>query len=200
MLVFPGDPKPKIKTKTFAKADGMTLSQVTISTHTGTHVDVPKHFFKSGKTIDKIEAERLVGPCKVIDLTNFFKAGGPAEIGWAHFGRSGIKKNDRVLVKTGNYNFLFDKKISKKYISVSQDAAKNLIKRQISLIGIDYITIEKENKDNYPVHKLFLKEGIIILEGLNLKDVPAGEYTLVCAPLKLEGCDGSPARVFLIKE
>lgn len=200
MLVYPGDIKPKIKTKSLPKADGMTVSQVSISTHSGTHLDAPKHFFKSGKAIDKIEAEKLVGPCKVIDLTNFFKAGGPAEIGWAHFGRAGLKKGDRILVKTGNYNFLSEKKISKKYISVSQDAAKNLIKRQISLIGIDYITVEREAKDKYPVHKLFLKEGILILEGLNLKDVPAGEYTLVCAPLKIEGADGSPARVFLIKE
>lgn len=200
MLVFPGDPKPKIKSKTFAKKDGLTLSKISLLSHTGTHLDAPKHFFKNGKSVDKIDIETIVGPCKVVDLTNFFKAGGPAEVGWAHFGRAGVRKGDRLLVKTGNFVFLHEKKINKKYISISQDATKNLCKRQISLIGFDYITIEREKNEGYPVHKMFLKEGIVILEGLDLKDVPAGEYLLVCAPLKLEGCDGSPARVYLIKE
>lgn len=200
VLVFPGDPRPKVKTKVFAKKDGLTLSKISLGTHNGTHLDAPRHFFKNGKTVDKIEVERIVGPCKVIDLTNFFKAGGPAEIGWAHFGRSGVRKGDRLLVKTGNHKFLHEKKINRKYISISQDAAKNLCKRQISLIGFDYVTVEREKDSLYPVHKAFLKEGIVILEGLDFENVPAGEYTLVCAPLKLEGAEAAPARVFLIKE
>lgn len=200
MLTWFGDEKPKIKLKTYAKKDGFTFSKIALMSCTGTHVTAPRGMIKSGKTIDKIEVEKLVGPCKVVDLTSFFKAGGPAEIGWAHFGQAGIRKNDRVLVKTGNSNFLHSKKITKKYISLSQDAAKNLVKRQISLIGIDFLNIEKAESTDYPVHKLLLKEGILVLEGVDLKDVPAGDYTLVCAPLKLEGCDGSPARVFLLKE
>lgn len=197
MLVFPGDPKPKI---TLKSAKGINFTKIALHSHHGTHVDAPKHLFKKGKSVDEIVPEQIVGPCKVLDLTNFFKAGGPAEVGWAHFGTIKIKKGDRVLVKTGNFNFLHSKKISKVYISISADAAKNLIKRQITLIGIDYINIEKRDNKELPVHKVLLEAGIVILEGLNLKDVPGGEYLLVCAPLKLEGADGSPARVFLIKE
>ncbi|MBI2029198.1 cyclase family protein [Candidatus Gottesmanbacteria bacterium] len=200
MVVWPGQPKPKITVKTDGKADSASLTNFTLNSHNGTHVDAPKHFIKSGKTIDKVEAEKLVGNCKILDLTNFFKTGGPAEIGWAHFGGLKVKKGDRILIKTGNYKFLEGKKFTTDYISLSLDAAKNLVKKQISLIGIDYFGIEKKGNPGHPVHKMLLREGIIIVEGLNLKDVQKGEYTLVCAPLKLEGADASPARVFLIKE
>lgn len=200
MVVWPGQEAPMVKAKTFASKDGVTLSKIYLMSHTGTHVDAPKHFIKAGKTIDEIEPEKLIGPCKVIDLTNFFKTGGPAEIGWAHFGSSKVKKGDRLLLKTGNYKFLDGKKFTNDYISLSLDAVKNLIKRQVTLVGIDYLGIEKRQNPGHPVHKTLLKEGIVIVEGLNLKNVPSGEYTLVCAPLKLEGADASPARVFLIKE
>lgn len=193
MIVWPGQDKPGIKPK-----NGIT--KLALTSHTGTHVDAPKHFIKGGKSIDKIEPERLIGPCKVVDLTNFFKAGGPAEIGWAHFGSTKVRKGDRILLKTGNYQFLEAKKFTTSYISLSLDAAKNLVKRGVGLIGIDYFGIEKKGNEGHPVHKMLLKEGIVVVEGLNLKNVPSGEYTLVCAPLKIEGSDASPARVFLIKD
>lgn len=200
MVVWPGQAKPKITVKTISSADSSCSTNFTLNSHNGTHVDAPKHFIKGGKTIDKIEAEKLAGPCKILDLTNFFKTGGPAEIGWAHFGGIKVRKGDRILIKTGNFKYLEGKKFTTDYISLSLDAAKNLIKKQINLIGIDYLSIEKKGNPGHPVHKMLLKEGIVIVEGLNLKDVEKGEYILACAPLKLEGADASPARVFLIKE
>ena len=200
MVVWPGQQKPKITVKTNSKADDVSITHFTLVSHNGTHVDAPKHFIKSGKTVDKLDNNKIVGGCKVLDLTNFFKTGGPAEIGWAHFGAIKVRKGDRILIKTGNYKFLEGKKFTKDYISLSADAAKNLAKRGISLIGIDYFGIEKNGNEGHPVHKHLLEAGIVIVEGLNLKDVPKGEYILACAPLKLEGADASPARVFLIKE
>lgn len=199
MTVWPGQGKPSIKTKNSPDSDSV-FTKISLISHNGTHIDAPRHFFKSGRTIDKIEPEKLVGNCKVIDLTSFFNAGGPAEIGWAHFEQAKVRKGDKLLLKTGNFKFYETKKFSNKYISLSADAAKNLVKRQISLIGIDYYGLEKQNNVDHPVHKALLKEGIVIVEGLNLKNIPNGEYLLVCAPLKLEGADASPARVFLIKE
>lgn len=199
MTVWPGQGKPSIKTKNSPQSDSI-ITKISLVSHNGTHVDAPKHFIKSGKSIDKVEPEKLVGKCKVIDLTTFFKAGGPAEIGWAHFEQAKVKKGDRLLLKTGNYKYFETKKFTNDYISLSADAAKNLIKRQIVLVGIDYYGIEKRGNPGHPVHKSLLKEGIVIVEGLNLKNVPAGEYLLACAPLKLEGADASPARVFLIKD
>lgn len=197
MLVWPKDPKPKITSKTDPETN-ITLSKVSLGSHSGTHVDAPRHYYKTGISVDKIELEKLVGPCKVIDLTNFFKTGGPAEIGWAHFGKYKVKKGDRLLIKTGSFNFLKEKKFRSDYISLSQDAAKHLALKKVSLVGIDYLGIEK--KDSVQVHKILLKEGIVIVEGLNLKEIKEGNYTLVCAPLKLEGVEGSPARVFLLQE
>lgn len=200
MVTWPDDVKPKITTKTYKARDNVTTSTIFLSSHNGTHVDAPKHFYKSGKTIDEIDPKKLVGKCKVIDLTRFFKAGGPAEIGWAHFGTYKIRKGDKLLIKTGSYKFLSEKKFNKSYISISNDAAKHMIKKQIDLIGIDYLGIEKKSNPGHPVHRTLLQGDIVILEGLDLKNIVEGEYTLVCAPLKLDGADGSPARVFLIQD
>lgn len=199
MVIWPNSPKPKITLKA-ASSDKAATTKITMTSHVGTHVDAPRHFLKKGTTVDEIDPNKLVGSCKVIDLTNFFKTGGPAEIGWAHFGTFKIKKGDRLLLKTGNYKFLSAKKFTKDYISLSQDAAKNLIKRQIALIGTDYYGIEKKSNPGHPIHKLLLEAGIVVVEGLDMTDVPGGEYQMACAPLKLVGADASPARVFLFKE
>lgn len=198
MVVWPGQSKPKIEVKTDNDADGISLTKISLMSHHGTHVDAPKHYYKRGTTIDEIAPGKLVGPCKVIDLTGFFQAGGPAEIGRAHFEKHKVRRDDKILIKTGNYRLLKKDRFTSDYISLSRDAAKFLSERKVSLIGIDYLGIEKKGNPGHPVHKLLLKEGVIILEGLNLEKVKGGDYFLLCAPLKLAEADASPARVFLI--
>lgn len=199
MTALPQLKKPLVKIKKIPK-DNCFISQISLLSRHGTHLIAPRQFFKAGKTLEKIDLEKIVGRCKVINLTNFFKVGGPAEVGWAHFEQAKVRKGDRLLLKTGNFKYLANQKITNDYISLSADAAKNLAKREISLIGVDYFKIEKKDNKENSVYKTLLKAEIVILEGLNLKDVPQGEYLLVCAPLKIRGADGSPARVFLIKE
>ena len=71
----------------------------------------------------------------------------------------------------------------------------------IKLVGIDYLSIEKGGSPGHPVHVALLEKEIVILEGVDLREVPPGDYEIVCLPLKYEGGrgDGSPARTVLIK-
>ena len=77
------------------------------------------------------------------------------------------------------------------------DAAQYLAEMRVLLVGIDYLSIEAYQSVGSPIHKLLFENNITILEGLNLCGISAGEYELLCMPLKLEGCEGAPARVFL---
>jgi arylformamidase len=103
-----------------------------------------------------------------------------------------------VLFKTKNQNLLRNK-FEKNYIYLSAGAAKVLIKSQIALVGIDYISIDSFHDDSCPVHKQLLGSEIFILEDINLKDVQPGEYQLICPPLKFSNSDGAPCRAVLVK-
>jgi Predicted metal-dependent hydrolase len=110
-----------------------------------------------------------------------------------------LKAQVRVLFKTKNSS-LWGKKpeaFYKDFIALSQSAAEYLVEKKIALVGIDYLSIEAFHAKGNLVHKLLLRNNIVILEGLNLSSIKQGEYELICLPLKLMGADGSPARALL---
>jgi arylformamidase len=84
--------------------------------------------------------------------------------------------------------------------SVSEEGARWLVGRAVRLVGTDFISIEGADDPTFPVHRALLGAGIVIVEGLDLRDVPAGRYTLWCLPLKLRDGDGGPARVVLVAD
>jgi arylformamidase len=196
MLVWPGDPRVYIKQKTSVAKDGVRLSMFSFSSHTGTHVDAPSHFLKNGIGVDKIPPEKLFGECIVVDLTKIDHQ----EILPSDIKSVRVKKGARILFKTGNYKYLHGSKFPNSYVSLSLKGAEYLAKKEVYLVGIDFLGIEKRKNPGHPVHKTLLNNGIVNVEGLDLSNVPAGKYTIVCMPLKVVDADGSPSRVFLIKE
>ncbi len=111
-----------------------------------------------------------------------------------------IKKGSRILFKTGNFKLLKKRIFPQSYVSLSLEGAKYLAKKEIYLVGTDFLGIEKENSPGHLVHKALLAAGIVNVEGLDLSEVPPGKYQIFCFPLKVIGADGAPARVFLIKD
>lgn len=169
----------------------VTESRISMDVHTGTHVDAPRHMINGGKTIETIPLEKLIRPCKVFDLTAVEE-----KISREDLEHLPIEKNDFVLFKTKNsyedhFNFSF--------VYVSESAAEFLKEKGIDGVAIDALGIERA-QEGHPTHRILLSSGIIIMEGLRLKDVPEGEYFMICAPLKITGVDASPARVVLLKE
>lgn len=195
MPVWPGQLWVDITPIVTVAKDGASVSKVTVSSHSGTHVDAPAHFLEKGTTVDQLNLTTLIGKATVYDLTTVDK-----EIGVGDVINLPMQKGDRVLFKTTNSTLLKDEFFHNEFIYLTADAAKFLVAKEICLVGTDYLGIEKRGSPGHPVHKTLLSANIIIIEGLNLSDIVAGEYMLYCLPLKITGCDGAPARVVLIKE
>lgn len=196
MLVWPGDSGVEIKILRTVKKDGIGESRFSFGSHTGTHIDAPSHFLERGMSIDKITPRKLIGDCRVVDLTNL----GRQEILAEDISGLSIKKGERILLKTGNSFLLFKKNFPKNYVYLSLEGARFLADKKINLVGADFLGIEKKGNPNHPTHKVLLGAGIVLVEGLNLREVLEGSYKIFCLPLRVVGADGSPARVILVKE
>ncbi len=195
MLVWRDDPKISVEQISTLEQNGCAVSWLSISSHTGTHVDAPSHFLQNSSGIDKIDLEKLIGDCLVVDFTNLNQM----EITLKDLKKIPIEKGSRVLFKTGNFKFLKGEKFPDGYVSLSEEGAKYLADKGVYLVGIDFLGIEKEDNAGHPVHKTLLAAGIVNLEGLDLSEVEEGQYEIICMPLRIKDCDGAPARVFLIK-
>lgn len=167
----------------------VTETRLQLDVHGGTHVDAPLHMVVEGATIESISLERLVRSCKVLDMTHVEDG-----IDASHLEKYEIESGDFILFKTKNsaedeFNFNF--------IYVKEDAARILVAKEVSGVGIDALGVER-NQPGHPTHKTLFEGDVIIIEGLRLQEVPAGHYLMMAAPIKLVGTDASPARVILI--
>ena len=199
MVTWPGEPGPRIEPlRRIASGDSANVSLVTLGDHTGTHVDPPIHFIEGGDTADTLPLDALVGPCRVVEYE------GQAHVSAQWLDRAGIAPDTgRLLFKTRNSARWADPSapFTRDFSSIDASAAQWCVAHAVKLVGIDYLSIEPQGpeKAGYPVHHTLLRAHVVIVEGLDLRAVKAGDYDLVCGPLKLAGGDGAPARVFLIE-
>ncbi len=164
-------------------------SKLHLDAHTGTHLDAPLHMIEGGKTIETAQLEDLVGHARVLDFTHVEEG-----IGKSDLEPYGIQKGEWILLKTRNS---LSEEFDFEFIYLKADGAQYLKDLQIKGVGIDGLGIERAQPD-YATHKTLLGNDIHIVEGLRLKDVPAGTYFMVIAPLKLTGIEAAPARAFLM--
>lgn len=195
MPVWPGDTAPQlVRIDSLEKGDPANTSMVTMSVHTGTHVDAPKHFLNQGKTIEQIPLDALMGRAYVLHLPDI-----------EHITAQALACADipprtrRLLFKTRNSEFWSNgvKSFQPDFAALTEDAAQYLVDRNVRLVGLDYLSVAPF-KDVTPTHRILLEAGVVVLEGLDLSQVSQGRYTLTCLPLKLDGADGAPARVILV--
>jgi arylformamidase len=194
MPFYPGDPGAEIKpVRSIEDGHVANLSELELGSHTGTHIDAPRHFEPGGTTVDDMALDTLVGPARVVDLS-----AADDEITRAGLESAGAAGAERVLLKTRNSSLWSKTEFSTDYVALSPDAADYLVESGIKLVGIDYLSIERFHSDDYHVHHALLGAGIVILEGIDLSGVSAGDYELICLPLKIRGGDGAPARAVLV--
>jgi arylformamidase len=192
--VWPGDPQVLLeKTSSLDAGDEANVTFLKMSAHTGTHLDAPNHFLTNGITIDEINPEVLIGPAQVVvipDHCSRITSGIVSEISI----KNGI---ERILFKTINSSF-WEKNtdFQKGFTAITADGAQSLVEKNLKLVGMDYLSISPF-EDTVTPHRIFLEAGVIILEGINLAQVPEGIYELICLPLKIKGGDGAPARAVL---
>jgi arylformamidase len=192
--VYPGNPEILIEPQqAISKGAGANVSRITFGSHTGTHVDAPKHFFDDGPTVDQIPLDRLVGPAVLIAMDDDVMSVGEREL--KQHKLSGKK---RVLIRTRNSGFLLDPNFHRDYTFLAPDGAEYLVSLGVELVGVDYLSIEQFHSGHHRTHRTLLEKNIVIVEGLHLWGPSPGEYQFCCLPLRLEGLDGAPARAILI--
>jgi arylformamidase len=181
MIVYPGDPEVRLeRVSSIEDGDGFNLSRLDLGVHSGTHVDAPLHFLADGAAVETLPLDVLVGPCVVVDGLDAAAVPPGAE---------------RVLFKTQNGRLWERGEFTEDFAELDGAAARALVAAGVRLVGIDYLSIGDEE-----AHRILLGAGVIAVEGLDLREVEPGEYRLVCAPLKLEGAEGAPARVLLLRD
>lgn len=196
MVTWPGDPVPERRLHySMADGAGCNLSLLTLGVHTGTHVDAPFHTVADGATVDQMSPADLVGPAQVVEPP------GDDHVDAAALEACGIRPGaTRVLLRTRNsvQGLLRRAAFDEGFRAIAPDGAAWLVEHGVRVVGVDYLSVQPMGPLGAGTHDTLLRAGVIAIEGCDLADVAPGDYTLVCAPVLLEGADGAPARVFLV--
>jgi len=193
---YPGDtPYSRDLMLTIEDSGISNVSKLVMSAHSGTHLDAPLHFIPNAKSIDQYSVQEFILPAQVVSIKDR-ESIRPSELE-----NLDIKQGDALLFKTDNSisGRCRSGVFSENFVYLSPEAADFCLERKVSLVGIDYNTIERHGDEAFPVHHKLLGSNILILEGINLKGVPPGRYTLFCFPLKIKGGEASPVRAILTR-
>lgn len=183
-------PLELIERKRMSRGDTNNSSSVHTSVHAGTHVDAPFHFVPDGATIESLPLDLFIGPARVCAIES------GARITAEDVTRADVRGESRVLFKTRNSALLQKGVYDASFAPFSVDGAKALVDLGVKLVGLDYLSAAAAD-EQVPVHRAFLDHGVILLEGVDLSQVPPGRYELFCPPVKLAGSDGAPCRAVL---
>jgi len=198
--VWPGDPKVTVRQLSRIKdGNSSNVSQIRMSVHTGTHIDAPKHFIDTGKTVDQIPLNKLTGETLVMSIPEEVDTISK-EVIETHPQRELLNHTKKVLFRTKNSSLWHSQSptFQKNYVGIDPSGAVLLAGLRMDLVGVDYLSIAPYSETAKP-HLLLLEKEIVLLEGINLFGIPEGLYTLYCLPLLLSSCEGSPTRAILIK-
>lgn len=214
---FPGDPIPAIEKVCTLEEEGCAVSKLSFGSHTGTHVDAPSHILKNGLTVDKLELKNLMGTALILDFSSLsgeLTAGILEEA----FRNIGAPENILILLlkteafsrKQGSAGEVSPPGVEsdsqgmgpekEEYDSayIDESGAAWIVEKGFKTIGIDGFSMDKLCSETLPAHHILLSDNVNIVECLELSSIEAGTYFFICLPLKIEGCDGAPARALLI--
>lgn len=211
--MFPGSPRPQFIEWSNIECDGYNLELFFASTHSGTHIDAPYHFVKTGKKVDQILLERLVGRATLIRLDSG-RASRPnyaitkddiQSFEETHASKEeeedcAITQKSMVVFYTGwQKEHLTEKDYFTANPGLCKSAARYLASKKISMVGIDSPSIDVGCDSAFPAHHILAGAGIPIVENLaNLQKISSAKFDLVVLPLKLRGASGSPVRALAL--
>ncbi len=195
MVTWPGDaPFERSPTLQIATGAQCNLSQISTTTHIGTHMDAPLHYLPGGAGIESLPIAACIGRARVIEIHD------PEVIRTPELEPHHLAKGERVLFRTRNSAHCWKTDyFEKRYIYIEPEAARHLAERGVQTVGVDYLSVGGFDDNGPLTHRILLEAGIWIIEGLQLEHVEPGEYELVCLPLKIMGSDGAPARAVVRK-
>lgn len=193
MPVYPGTEPPVFGAACTIDAHGFEEKQLTLFSHTGTHMDAPSHILMDGKPLDRFAADRFVGSGIVVDVSR--AAEGSVRTADLAGYESILPRIDFLLLYTGWSPKWGTEAYFQGYPVLTVGAARFLKTFNLSGIGVDAISVDPPRTETFPVHRILLRAGILIIENLtNLLPLVDMEFTFICPPLKIENADGSPVR------
>lgn len=193
MVTFPDDPDVRVRPHSrIADGEDANVTALELGSHTGTHVDAPSHFFDGARTVDRLDLDRLNGSARVVRIPDEVMAIGESELRAA-----GIEGETRLLLRTRNGELLDRDGFVEEFVHLTPDGARYLVAAGVELVGIDYLSVEAFDAEEPEAHRVLLEQEVVIVEGVDLRDVPDGRYDLLCLPLRLAGLDGAPVRAVL---
>jgi arylformamidase len=174
------------------KGDLYSLSRVSMSWHTGTHIDAPCHYVQGGATVDQFPVTAGVVSALVVPIRH------PEAVRIEELRRQPIRKGSRVLFRTRNSTRAWRRdRFVEDYVYVTREAASWLVKRGVALVGVDYLSVGAFLHDGNETHQILLGAGVWVLEGLDLSKVSPGHHDMIVMPIRVRRGDGAPARVVL---
>ncbi len=182
--LYPGDPPPRI---TPVYHGEYRTTDLCLSSHHGTHIDAPSHYLEGGLTVDQLSLSLLIGPCRVFDLRDAGQVIEPGAI------LPCLESHTRILLRTHASEM---NTFGPEFPCLSRETARALVDQGVRCVGIDSPSVEEYPGDG-SVHRILLSHHAAIIELLDLSGVKEGVYDLIALPLRLEGVEGSPARVLL---
>lgn len=184
LIAYPGDASYEEYEYYTHEKNGVHIMRVMMETHSGTHFDAPYHMIADGKKANEIDLENFVGKATVVEVEG------------NQIGKEDIPESHREIVLFKTRNSGLYGKFDTSFTYLSLDGADRLVEHGVKLVGIDYLSIEKFGSPEPVVHRKLLGNGVVIVEGLYLKDVVPGDYEFICLPLKMSQ-DGAPCRAVL---
>ena len=196
MPVMEGITPPRFHDLANVAADGYAMSEYSFVNHTGTHVDAPAHQVAGGGTLDDIPLDHLVTEALTIDVS----AHEPGTVGLDVLGRHlpEVQRNDIVLLRSGNARNWGTDAYWRGWCYPDADAAKALLDAGVAGVGFDGPSADPVDSADYPLHRVWLSAGAIILENLAALDELPARCRIVVAPLKVKAANGGPARIFAL--
>lgn len=192
MLLYPGDPPfSAVDRDRISGGDLCNLSVLSFGSHTGTHIDAPKHFFDKGMAVDELDLDYFIGKARVIEIEN------PVSVTADELEKHRIGHGERLLIKTRNSQLLEEGTFYEDFCYLEPDAVDFLAGLKIKTLGFDYLTVEKYGSEIPYAHVRLLGQNIVLVEGLRLKNIRQGFYDMYILPLRLRGGNGSPVRAVL---
>lgn len=193
MILYPGSPPTRVEPHSrIPGGDDANVTRLSFGSHTGTHVDAAHHFIQGGQTVDELPLDVLIGDAIVAQVDE-----GVAAIGRAELEHLGLDGATRVLLRTRNGSLLEKPSFDEGFTYLTGDGAEYLLELGVRLVAIDYLSIEAFDADEPAAHRTLLEREVVVVEGVDLREVPPGAYELMCLPLRVAGIDGAPVRAVL---
>jgi kynurenine formamidase len=197
MPYFPGT-EPTVFSRPFTVArHGFAEQKISLLTHSGTHMDAPAHLLEGGATLEQLGLPHFIGSALALDLSAIPNP--VIEMDQLRPFQRSLAGKDFVLLRTGWSSHWGEAAYFRDFPVLSEAAARWLAGLDFKGVGVDTISFDAHDSSALPVHRVFLKQGIVLIENLvNLERIPEGEFIFCCLPLKLADTDGAPARAIAL--